>query len=386
MTKEIENIKKILKTIVKKKITPLHEPYFDAKEITFLTECIKSGYVSTVGKSVNLFEKKISELTKSKYCISVVNGTSAIHLGLLALGVKRDDEVLLPSLGFVAVPNAISYCGAVPNFVDSEKKTLGVCSSKLNDYLKNNTVKKKNKLINKKTGREIKGLISIHLFGYANDLTEINKVCKKFGIFHFEDASEAIGSYYKNKHLGTFSDIGCLSFNGNKTITTGGGGMILTNKKKLNDFIRHVSTTAKVKHPWVLSHDMVGYNYRMPNLNASLGLAQLEKLKKILRIKKNIHKIYQSKFNDNKFFELFSENKNSKSNHWLNTLLIKKSNIKIRDKIFSSLIKENINCRPTWKLLHKLPMYKNCPRDDLKVSKELEKRIITLPSSPNLTF
>ena len=384
MTKPILNILSILKVVIKKKITPLHEPYFDDREIKSLTACIKSGYVSTVGKSVNLFEKKISQLTKSKYCISTVNGTSAIHLGLLALGVKKNDEVLLPTLGFVAVPNAISYCGAIPNFVDSEKTTLGINPKKLDEYLKNTTVKRNNKLVNKKTGRVIKGLISIHLFGYANNITKINKVCKKFGIFHFEDASEALGSYYKNKHLGTHSDLGCLSFNGNKTITTGGGGMILTNNKSINNFIRHISTTAKVKHPWILSHDLIGYNYRMPNLNASLGLAQLSKLKKILDAKKKLHKIYKEKFQNNEFFELFPENKDTKSNHWLNTLLIKKNNRKIRDQIFSSLIKKNINCRPTWKLLHKLPMYKNCPRDNTDEANILENKIITLPSSPNL--
>ncbi len=285
MIKEIINLNKILKTIVKKK-TPLHEPYFDNQEIDILSSCIKSGYVSTVGKSVELFEKKISLLTNSKYCISLVNGTSAIHLGLLALGVKKNHEVLVPSLGFVAVPNAVSYCGAIPNFVDSEKKTLGVCPAKLKNYLKRKTKKKNNKLINIKTGREIKGLVSIHLFGYPNNILQLNKVCKEFGIFHLEDASEAIGSYYKNKHLGTFSEVGCLSFNGNKTITTGGGGAILTNSKKINDFVRHISTTAKIKHPWILSHDMIGYNYRMPNLNASLGIAQLSKLKKYLKQRK----------------------------------------------------------------------------------------------------
>lgn len=382
MTKEIVNINKTLKKIIKKK-TPLHEPYFDDREINILSSCIKSGYVSTVGESVNLFEKKISSLTNSKYCISLVNGTSAIHLGLLALGVKKNHEILVPSLGFVAVPNAVTYCGAIPNFVDSEKKTLGVCPIKLKNYLKSKTKKKNNKLINKKTGREIKGLISIHLFGYPNSVLELNKVCKEFGIFHFEDASEAIGSYYKNKHLGTFSEVGCLSFNGNKTITTGGGGVILTNSKKVNDFVRHVSTTAKVKHPWILSHDMIGYNYRMPNLNASLGIAQLAKLKKILVAKKKIHNIYKKKFKYNEFFELISNNNNSNSNHWLNTLLIKKD-IDIRDKIFTSLMKNKIGCRPIWKLLSKLPMYKSCPKDKLNVAKELEKKIITLPSSPNL--
>lgn len=386
MIKEINSIKKILKSVVKKKITPLHEPYFDQNEIKILKSCIKSGYVSTVGKSVGIFEKKIANLTNSKYCISVVNGTSAIHLGLLALGVKRNDEVLLPSLGFVAVPNAVSYCGAIPNFVDSEKKTLGVCPLKLENYLTKIGIRKNRKLVNKKTGREIKGLISIHLFGYANNILELNKVCKKFGIFHIEDASEAVGSYYNTKHLGTFSDLGCLSFNGNKTITTGGGGAILTNNKKINNFIRHISTTAKIKHSWILSHDMIGYNYRMPNINASLGLAQISKLKIILQAKKKIHKIYSEKFKTNKYFELFKEKKKSKSNHWLNTLLIKKNNNNIRNKIFSSLIKENINCRPTWKLLHTLAMYKNCPKDNLKEADQLEKKIITLPSSPNLVL
>lgn len=382
MTREIVNINKILKAIIKKK-APLHEPYFDDREINILSSCIKSGYVSTVGESVNIFEKKISSLTNSKYCISLVNGTSAIHLGLLALGVKKNHEILVPSLGFVAVPNAVTYCGAIPNFVDSEKKTLGVCPIKLQNYLTSKAKKKNNKLINKKTGREIKGLISIHLFGYSNSVLELNKVCKEFGIFHFEDASEAIGSYYKNKHLGTFSDVGCLSFNGNKTITTGGGGIVLTNSKRINDFVRHVSTTAKVKHPWILSHDMIGYNYRMPNLNASLGIAQLGKLKKILKAKKKIHNIYKKKFKYNQFFELLSDNNDSNSNHWLNTLLVKKD-IDIRDKIFTSLMKNKIGCRPTWKLLNKLPMYKSCPKDKLNVANELEKKIITLPSSPNL--
>ena len=270
-------VKSIQKTIGKGP-HQLHEPLFLGNEIKYLKKTIKQNFVSTAGEYVNKFENKIKEYTKAKFAIAVVNGTQAIYISLLACGVKQNEEVLVPTLTFAGTVNAISYLGAEPHFVDSEIKNFGIDCLKLENYLKKITKFKGNKSINKRTGRIIKAIIPVHVFGHPCDIKGILKIAKKFNLVVVEDAAEALGSFYKKKHLGTFGHTGCISFNGNKIITTGGGGMVITNKKKLAKKIRHLTTTAKKKHKWEYIHDEVGYNFRMPNLNAALGLAQIEKI------------------------------------------------------------------------------------------------------------
>ena len=276
-------IERISSSIIKlniKKANGLHEPIFLGKEKKYLNECISSGYVSYVGKFVKLFENKICKFTKSKYAVALVNGTSALHILLTYFKINNEDEVLLPSLTFVATANAIKYCNANPHFLDIEKETLGICPKKLEKYLSKTLIRKKNFSINKYTKKKVRVLIAVHLFGFPCKIEEIKKICFKYKIKVIEDAAEAMGSFYKNKHLGNFSEAGVISFNGNKTITCGGGAVIISSNKKLTDKIKHLSTTAKIKHDWEYIHDDVGYNYRMTNLNAAVGCAQIENIKK----------------------------------------------------------------------------------------------------------
>ena len=368
-----------------KKPIELHEPLLNAKENKYVTECINSSYVSSIGKYVNKFEKLISEFTGSAYTIAVVNGTVALKVGLHLLGVKRDDEVLIPSLSFVATANAVVHAGAIPHFLDVDKETLGINTTLLEDYLSEIAILKNSFLFNKKTGRRISVIVPMHTYGHPVKIDEILRIAKKFNLRVLEDSAEALGSFYKNKHLGTFGDIGILSFNGNKTITTGGGGAILTNNFNIFKVGKHLTTTAKVKHSWEFYHDQVAWNYRMPNLNAALGCAQMEIIEKILLKKRKLSLKYKEYFKSYEDFKLFMEPKNSLSNYWLNIVLIKHKNLKIRNSILSKAIENGYKCRPVWTLLTKLPMYKNNPSMNIKIAKQLEKQIICLPSSPGLS-
>ena len=265
-----KNIQLGIYRAVKKKHLELHEPSFDIEDINSVEKCIKSSFVSSFGENISKFEKKISEITKSKYVVCTNSGTSALHLSLIVSGVKSNEEVLIPSLTFVATANSISYISAIPHFVDVEKFNLGIDPIKLDDYLKKNTQRKNNKLININTGKVISALMPVHLFGHPSKIIDLKNIAKKYNLIFIEDAAEALGSYYNKQHLGTFSKVGALSFNGNKIITTGGGGALLTNNKSIAEKARHLATTAKKKHSFKFLHTEIGYNYRMPNLNASV--------------------------------------------------------------------------------------------------------------------
>ena len=372
-----------IKNVTHLKKLSLHEPSFSNDEITQVKKCIKSGIVSTAGKEVSLFEKKLAKYTNSKFVIAVINGTSALHISLLLCDVKEGDEVLLPALTFVATANAIKYCNAIPHFVDVRSYDLGIDVKKLEKYLKKNTFQKNKKCFNKKTKKYIKAIVPVYVFGHPYDIDGLNKLAKKFNLKIVEDATEALGTKYKNKHAGTFGTFGVLSFNGNKIITTGGGGAILTNNKKLALKALHLSTTAKAKktNNWEYIHDEIGFNYRLPSLNAALGLAQMKKIKNLIKKKRKLFELYRSQFKNVTKVEIMKEPKHSKSNYWLQTLIIKNSSKEILEKILKFNHNKNYKLRPVWRLLNLLKPYRKCPKMDLNNSFKLSKKIINLPSS-----
>ena len=375
----------ILKQIMnQKEFIPLHIPIFEGNEIEYVIDCIKSNFVSSVGEYVNKFEEAISKYTGAKYAILTVNGTSALHVSLLLVGVKRNDEVLMPAMTFIATANAVSYIGAIPHFVDIDEKTLGIDSEKLDEYLSQICEIRNGECFNKKTNRRIKAIIPMHTFGHPVDMDKLIKISKKYNIEIVEDAAESLGSFYKGIHTGNFGKISAISFNGNKIITTGGGGCIITNDEELAKKAKHITTTAKIPHPYEYEHDMIGYNYRMPALNAALGLAQIEKLPEFIEKKRKLAKIYQNFFKDIEKVEFFVEPEYGKSNYWLNAIILKENNRVLRNKILEETNKNGIMTRPVWKLMHHLKMFKNCPKMDLSVSESLENRIINIPSSAYL--
>ena len=364
----------------------LHEPLFFGKEKNYLKNTINQNSVSSTGKYVNLFEKRIKDYTKAKFAIAVVNGTQAIYISLKACGVKRNEEVLVPALTFVGTVNAISYLGAKPHFVDSKINNFGINCLKLKKYLNKITKFKNSKCINKRTGRVIKAILPVHVFGHPCNIQNIIKIAKEFNLSVIEDAAEALGSFYKKKHLGTFGDVGCISFNGNKIITTGGGGMVITNKKKLATKIKHLSTTAKLKHKWEYIHDEIGYNFRMPNLNAALGLAQFEKIHIFLKAKRVLFKKYLNAFNNVKGISLYKEPKDARSNYWLQTLILNKNNSSLKNKILKESHKKLIFIRPAWKLISELKPYKKNQKMNLSGAREIYNKTINLPSSQSLVL
>jgi dTDP-4-amino-4,6-dideoxygalactose transaminase len=364
----------------------LHEPSFDGNELEYLKDCIDSTYVSSVGKYVDKFETDITRYTGAKFAISVVNGTAALHIALKLADVKPGDEVLLPALTFVATANAVTYCGAIPHFADSEDSTLGIDALKLREYLTNATSQESGKCINKNTGRVIRALIPMHTFGHPSDVDGLLSIANDFNIVLIEDAAESLGSFYGGRHTGTFGLLGTLSFNGNKTITTGGGGAILTNDEGLARRAKHVTTTAKLPHAWDFRHDEIGYNYRMPNINAALGCAQLEQLPSKLKAKRELFLRYQNAFKDLKGVKLFSEPMNCQSNYWLQTLLLDEFESKFRDNILSATNNSHIVTRPIWVSMNELEQFKYSPSMDLTNAKLLSQRIINIPSSPSLVL
>ena len=382
----VKKISKTLETILyyPKKFIPLHEPTFFLNEKRYLDNCIKEGFVSTAGRFVNEFEKKVKELTKSKHAVAVVNGTAAIQIALKLVGVKKDDEVLVPGITFIGSVNAILYNNATPHFVDSEIDSFGVNEEKLRSYLKKNSVIKNKICYNKNTKKIIRALIVVHVFGHAAEISKLKKLSKDFHIPIVEDAAEAIGSYYNNKHLGTFGEMGVISFNGNKTITTGGGGILLTNNKTLALKAKHLTTTAKIPHTWEYIFKETGYNFRMPNINAALGLAQIKKLKIILSNKKRVYKIYKDYFSQIEGVNLMSQPKKCNSNFWLQTLILDKNFSKYKRLILKETNKKNVGTRPCWKPLHKLKHLQNFPRMNMSIANEIYKRIINIPSSSHL--
>ncbi len=362
----------------------LHEPLFKGKEGEYVKECLDTGWVSSVGKFVDRFEKKLAEYTGVKRAIAVVNGTCALHLALKLAGVEPGNEVIVPTLTFVATANAVAYTGATPHFVDSEEGTLGLDPDKLETYLNDISEIRKGTCYNKLTGKRITAVVPMHVFGHPVDLDPLFEVCKNFKLILIEDAAESLGSFYKGKHTGNWGKLSVLSFNGNKIITTGGGGAILTNDSTLADRAKHLSTTAKLPHKWEYNHDEIGYNYRLPNINAALGCAQIENLPYFIKEKRNLAKRYQSAFESIKEISFFSEPDNAKSNYWLNTILLEQGFEHERDTVLQILNDNGIQARPVWTLLHKLPMYKDCPKMDLTTAKSLEARLINIPSSVGL--
>jgi perosamine synthetase len=359
-------------------IIPLHEPCFRGNEKKYLEECIDSTYVSSIGKFVDAFEKKMEKFTGAKRAVVIVNGTEALHFALKLVGVKPEDEVLTQPLTFVATANSISYCNARPVFLDIDLDTLGLSPDSLIQFLQNDTEMRGNECINNRTGRRIKACVPMHTFGHPCKIDRIVEICNNWNIEVVEDAAESIGSFYKRKHTGTFGKIGVLSFNGNKTITTGGGGMLLTNNIELGKRAKFLSTQAKVTHPWEYYHDEIGFNYRLPNLNAALGLAQLEQLNSFLDSKRKLAEKY-CLFFDNKGIDFFVEPGDSQSNYWLNAVLLK--NRLERDEFLKFTNEYGIMTRPTWRLMNKLPMYKQCLKSNLSNSESIEDRLVNIPSS-----
>ncbi len=365
-------------------ITPLHEPSFIGNEWTYVKECLDSGWVSSVGKYVDQFERKLESFTGVKRAVAVVNGTAALHACLQLVGVRRNDEVLIPALTFIATANAVSYCGAVPHLVDSDERTLGLDSHKLGSYLDDIAEVRDDGCYNRHTGRRISAVVPMHTFGHPVDLDPLIELCRRFSLEMVEDAAESLGSYYKGNHTGSFGRCSALSFNGNKTITTGGGGAILTNDAALGDLAKHMTTTAKVPHPWKFIHDMVGFNYRMPNINAALGCAQLEQLPGFLAAKRSLAVLYRKAFAGVPGIRFISEPEGSMSNYWLNALLLDEENAAQRDALLELTNNAGIMTRPAWTLMNKLAMFSDCPRMDLSVAESLERRLINIPSSPGL--
>ena len=362
----------------------LHEPSFSKKEINIVNDTIKKSYVSSAGVYGKEFEKEIKKLTKTNYVSTVINGTQALFVSLKALGIGRDHEVLVPALTFIGTVNAISYTGAEPHFVDSRIEDFGIDCNKLEIYLKNISKIKKNKCINKKTGKIISAIVPVHIFGHSCDIENIIKISKKYRLKIIEDAAEALGSFYKKKHLGTFGDAGCFSFNGNKIITTGGGGAIITNKKNLAKKIKHLVNIAKVSHKWDYIHDDIGYNFKMPSLNAALGLAQIKRLKNFLKAKRKLFKEYSKNFKSIEGASIFKENKYSKSNYWLQTLIIDKNHKNLKNRILNYCHKKNFYLRPVWKLISSLKPYQSKQKMNLSGAKDIVDRAINLPSSQDI--
>ena len=357
---------------------PLHEPRFSGNEKKYLNECIDSTFVSSVGKFVDEFENKIASYTGVKYAIATSNGTSALHISLLISGVESGDEVITQPLTFVATCNAISYCNASPVFIDVDKDTMGMSPIALESFLKANTTVKNQQCVNKSTGSIIKACIPMHTFGHPCRIEEIQKICKEWHIILVEDSAESLGSFYNNQHTGTFGELGVISFNGNKVITSGGGGCILTNNEDLAKKAKHITTTAKEPHKWEYTHDMVGYNYRMPNLNAALIVAQLEQLDGFLKSKRSLAKFYKEFF-QNGDIHFVTDPENAKSNYWLNSIILQ--NKQQRDELLDETNSNNIMTRPIWTLMNKLPMFEDAECGDLLNAEWLEERVVNIPSS-----
>lgn len=380
----LNQIVKAIQSVTGEGKIPLHEPTFSGNEMNYLDDCVKSTYVSSIGRYVDKFEADLAAYTGAKYAVSVVNGTSALHIALKLAGVVSGDEVLVPALTFVATGNAVTYCGGVPHFVDSEEATLGIDAQKLRNYLSENTSLIAGNCVNKSTGRVIRALIVMHTFGHPSDIRSLMTVAKEFNVTVVEDAAESIGSFFEGRHTGTFGLLGTFSFNGNKTITTGGGGAIVTDDQEIARRAKHLTTTAKIPHRWEFRHDEIGYNYRMPNLNAALGCAQLEQLDDKLISKRDLFKLYESAFADVQGVTLFREPMNSQSNYWLHALLLDNSHSELRDQILEVTNAVGIMTRPVWISLDELIQFKNSPSMDLTTCKSLSKRLINIPSSPNL--
>ncbi|HET6556571.1 MAG TPA: LegC family aminotransferase [Prolixibacteraceae bacterium] len=369
---------------------PLHDPRFIGNEKKYMAECIDTNFVSSVGEFVGRFEKMCAEYTGAKYAVAAMNGTSALHVALHLVGVQREDEVITQALTFIATANAIAYTGAKPVFVDVDKETKGLSPSALEAWLQENVEmrgkgdgrpKNEDRRLepyNKLTNRRIAACVPMHTFGHPVKLAKLQSVCERFNIPLVEDAAESIGSYYKGKHTGTFGKFGILSFNGNKLITTGGGGMILTDDEQLAKMAKHITTTAKIPHQWEFKHDHIGYNYRLTNIAAALGCAQIESLDHLLGLKRTLAEQYKEFFKDSEL-EFFTEPEGCQSNYWLNAVITKDKTQ--RNEILKVTNTNGVMTRPIWELMNRLPMFTNCQTDSLENSIWFADRVVNIPSS-----
>jgi perosamine synthetase len=374
-------ITEAIRSVVGAGTKALHEPTFSGNEWKYLKECLDSTFVSSVGKFVDRFEHDLAQYTGAKYAVATVNGTAALHIALKLAGVIQDDEVLIPALTFVATANAVTYCNAIPHFVDSEESTLGIDVVKLRRYLLDHAKIVDGQCVNTLTGGIIRAVVPMHAFGHPVDMDGLIDLASEFKLVVVEDAAESLGSTYKGKHTGTFGRLGALSFNGNKTITTGGGGAILTNDSELARRARHLTTTAKLSHAWEYRHDEVGYNYRMPNINAALGCAQLEQLPQLLEAKRDLFSRYQGAFNKVDGVQLVSESNGCSSNYWLQTIILNADNSRYRDVVLEATNEAGLMTRPAWVLMNELTQFSAMPSMDLGGALSLSERVINIPSS-----
>jgi aminotransferase in exopolysaccharide biosynthesis len=379
-----QEIVRAIQSVVGEGPLALHEPRFNGNEWVYLKECLDSTFVSSVGKFVDRFEDELANFTGAKRAVAVVNGTAALHVALMLAGVKAGDEVLLPALTFIATANAVAYCQATPHFVDSEVRSLGMDAVALREYLSTITELRNGQCVNRSTGRVIRAMVPMHTFGHPVDINALLAVAHDFHLQLIEDAAESLGSTVGGQHTGTFGLMGTLSFNGNKTITTGGGGAILINDVELGKRAKHITTTAKLPHRWNFMHDEVGFNYRLPNLNAALGCAQLEQLPTFLRDKRHLFSQYQIAFANLAGVHVVAQPAGCDSNYWLQTLLLDEAHADQRDAILAATNDAGLMTRPIWALMNRLPMYANSPRAPLPVAESLEQRLINIPSSSGL--
>jgi len=376
-------VNKIIKTIsgvIKENSKELHEPSLPKREFRYINETLSNNNFM-LGPYIQKFENKIKKLTKSKYVVLTNTGSSALHLSLKLINVKKDDEILIPTLHYISSVNSTLYCGATPHFIDIDENSLGVDCIKLENYLKKICIIRRKKCINKLSGKTIKAIIVLHVFGHSANLKHIQKICKKFKLIMIEDAAEAIGSYNKNQHLGTFGKIGILSFNGNKTISSAGGGAILTSDKKLAKKAKYLVSNAKIPHVWKYSYKEIGYNYRMPNINAAIGFLHMKYLKKILIEKRKLFHKYKKSFSNFNFIKILNEPNECKSNFWLQTLILGKNKESLRYELLKTAYNKKIKLRPAWELLHSLKHLRKYPRMNLDNAIKMHKRIINIPSS-----
>ncbi len=377
----------------------LHSPIFDGREQEYVLDCIHSTYVSSVGEYVDRFERELADYTGAKRAVATVNGTAALQVALQLAGVKANEEVIVPSLTFVATANAAHFLSAVPHFVDVHEETLGMDPIALKDWLSSITEKSDGGLRNRQTGRRIAAVVPMHTFGHPCNIELLQEITSSYGIPMIEDAAEALGSRFNGKHAGTFGQLGCISFNGNKIITTGGGGAIITNNVSLANLAKHLTTTAKVAHRWSYIHDQPGYNFRMPNINAAIGCAQLEQLPRFLKSKRDLFKAYEHSFHSALAsssssskcdqtaitpIKIFGEPVFCESNYWLQTLILPADQAEFLNETLTLTNDSGIMTRPAWELLSNLGPYATCPKAPLPVSTSLAKRILNLPSSAGL--
>lgn len=365
-------------------VIPLHQPSFIGNEKKYLEQCIDTGYVSSVGNFVNIFESKIAEFCGTRYATATSNGTSALHIALILAGVKPGDEVITQPLTFIATVNAITYCGAQPVFLDIDIDTLGLSPDSLNQFLESNTIIKDDGFCyNLSSGKRLTACLPMHTFGHPVKITRLQEICIKYNLKLIEDAAESLGSYFQGKHTGSFGIMGILSFNGNKIITSGGGGAIITDDELLAKRAKHLTTQAKVPHQWAFIHDEIGFNYRMPNINAALCLAQLESIHIFLDSKRKLSGLYE-KFFKNSPFTFVKEPVGASSNYWLNSILL--NDIHQRNDFLKFTNAEGIVTRPAWELIHSLVMYRNCQSGSLNNSIYISERLVNLPSSYSKTY